>query len=203
MKSQSIKKLTESFAKFPSIGPKQAAKFVFFLLKNREIIDEFIINLKNLKNNVKVCKQCFLKFEDDKSHLCPICQDKNRNQNLICVVENDEDAYIIEQSKIFEGVYHILGGVLNPMKKINSDNLNIKALIKRIEDLKKQNSENNIEVIIATNPTTEGEITRLFLEKELKPFNIKVTHPARGIATGSTIEYIDENTLLNAFKNRK
>jgi len=197
----SINSLIKSFSKFPSIGPRQAAKFVSYLLKNKMLLDEFIKNFENLKIKATICNQCFMNFDKENNNLCPICSDKKRIQNQICVVEENEDIQVIEKTKIFNGLYHVLGGTINPIKKISSTDLTIEMLIKRIKNLQKENIK-NIEIIIATNPTSEGELTRLYLEKELEPFNIKITHLGRGISTGSTLEYIDENTLINAFKNR-
>jgi recombination protein RecR len=146
----------------------------------------------DLKKETKVCKNCFNISEKE---LCEFCSNQKRDRSIVCVVEEAIDIPAIENTKRFSGLYHVLGGVIKPSEDISPDNLNIKELVERIKG-------NRIkEIIIATNPNTEGETTALYLAKTLKPFNIKVTRLARGLSTGSDLEYADEMTICRRNDN--
>jgi recombination protein RecR len=189
---KSFQKLIDHFASLPSVGPKMAERLVLYLFKkDLDNINDFAESLKNLKANIRSCKQCFNISEND---LCLICSDKKRDSNLICVVEDPLDIIALEKTRLFRGLYHVLGGNISSQ---NNDNLKINELIKRLK-----NSEVT-EVLLATNPTTEGEATALYLARLIKPLNIKTTRLARGLPTGGDIEYADEATLTGAIQGRK
>ena len=155
------------------------------------MLEGFSESLGNLKNNLKYCQKCFNISEDT---LCEICASQSRQQKIICVVEEPLDAIAIEKTKRFNGLYHVLGGVITSFQENNQ--LKISELEKRISD------ENIEEVIIATNPTTEGDATALYLAKNLRKYSIKITRLARGLSTGGDLEYADEITLGSALNNR-
>lgn len=191
---KSFKKLIDHFSSLPSIGPKHAERLVLYLFKqDEEKLLDFSETLKNIKINLSFCKKCWNISEGD---LCEICLDKKRDQKTICVVEEPLDIIAIERTKKYTGLYHVLGGVIEPGKNGNGS-LKFEELEKRIKD------ENIEEVILATNPTTEGDATALYIARLLKPLEIKTTRLARGLSTGGDIEYADEITLGSAILNRK
>ncbi len=186
-----FQKLIDNFSSLPSVGPKMAERLVLFLFKqNEEKINEFADNLKKLKQ-LKHCKKCFNISENDK---CTICLNTQREQSAICVVEDSLDIISIERTGIYKGVYFVLGGTIESDK----ENLKISQLLERVSD------EKPTEIIIATNPTTEGDLTALYLKRKLQDFkNLKITRLGRGLSTGGDIEYADEITLTSALTNRK
>ena len=189
---KSFQRLIDHFASLPSIGPKLAERLVLYLWKqDKEKLEDFGERLKSLKNNIKFCKQCFNIAEKD---LCLICADRKRDQSIICVVEEPLDIIAIEKTGKMRGLYHVLGG--NITAQINTG-LKINELKNRLKDKVVK------EIIIATNPTTEGEATALYLARLIKPFQIKTTRLARGLPTGGDIEYADEATLTGAIEGRK
>ena len=195
----SIQKLIDLFSKFPTVGPKTAARFVFYLLKSdKEEVDELIFSISNLKRNIKTCSSCFSSFESNSNELCEICSDDSRDKNLLCIVEKEIDLKTLERIKKYKGRYFILGGVISHLKKEGKKEIRTKKLKKRI----RQNPEIK-EIIIATNSTAEGEATALYLERELKGFNKKITRLARGLPIGGELEYADEETLKSALEDRK
>jgi recombination protein RecR len=195
MYPKSFKKLIDNFSALPSIGPKMAERLVLFLFKeDSQKLSDFAKSLEDFKKNLRHCKKCWNISEEE---FCTICKDSSRDQKSICVVEDALDVFAIERTKKYDGLYHVLGGVLNPTKTVGSDNLHFKDLEKRIT------AEKITEVILATNPTTEGDATALYLMRILKPLEIKVTRFARGLSTGADIEHADELTLSSAILNRK
>jgi recombination protein RecR len=187
-----FQKLIDHFASLPSIGPKLAERLVLYLWKqDKEKLDDFGERLKSLKNNIRFCKNCFNIAEND---LCAICADRRRDQGIICVVEDPLDIISIEKTRLMRGFYHVLGGTIAPA---NGSELKINELKNRLK------SGEVKEVIIATNPTTEGEATALYLARLIKPLNIKTTRLARGLPTGGDIEYADEATLGGAIEGRR
>jgi recombination protein RecR len=191
---KSFQKLIDHFASLPSVGPKMAERLVLHLFKqDQEKLDDFSDTLKDLKTKIGFCTQCFNISENG---FCAICQDKKRDASIICVVEDPLDVISIEKTRQMRGLYHVLGGTLNaPADKNNQ--LKIKELLSRLK------KEKIAEVIIATNPTTEGEATALYLARFIRPLNIKTTRLARGLPTGGDIEYADEVTLRGAIEGRK
>jgi len=198
MHPEPIKKLISLFSKLPTIGPRTAARFVFHLVKvPQEELDELADAIKDIKKDIKICSSCFNTFDSlTKSKICPICSNKGRDKELLCIIEKETDLITIENTKTYKGAYFILGGTIN-LKRDNQEQI-------RIEELKKKIEKNGFkEIIIATNPTTEGEATRLLIERELKLFNIKITHLGRGLPIGGELEYADAQTLESAFQGRK
>ena len=190
-----IQDLITEFSKLPGIGPRTATRFVFSLLKRPDYDCELLGHaVLNLKKKTNICKNCFNISEKE---LCEFCSNQKRDRSGVCIVEEATDIPTIENTKQFNGLYHVLGGVIRPSKGVGPDNLNIKELIERIKG-------NGIkEIIIATNPNTEGETTALYLVKTLKAFDIKITRLARGLSTGSDLEYADEMTITSALAGRK
>ncbi len=195
----SIKKLTDLFSKFPTIGPRTARRFVFYLIgQPKEKIDELIVALESLKNAVKICQRCFNPFEGE-TPTCQICANPTRNQTLLCVVEKESDLISIESTGKYQGLYFILGGTITARRP---DGAHL-----RLEQLKKRVHQSNItEIIIAINLTPEGRATSVLVKralKELPNFTGKITHLATGLPIGSELEYADEETLEQAFEGRK
>ena len=196
MYPKSIQNLITEFSKLPGIGPRTAARFAFSLLRKSKSDLELLSNaIIKLKEETKICKNCFNISEED---LCEFCSNVKRDRSLVCVVEEAINIPAIENTKQFTGLYHVLGGVIRPNEGIGPNDLKIKELIERIRN-------NGIkEIIIATNPNTEGETTALYLVKALKPYeNIKITRLARGMSTGSDLEYADEMTISSALAGRR
>jgi recombination protein RecR len=192
---KSIENLINEFKKLPGIGPKSARRIVYFLLKvSPKDISRFAQTLIELKEKVKFCKICFNLSEDD---ICLICNDNIRDQKKICVVEEVSDVAIIEGTGEYRGLYHVLGGLLSPIENIGPDEIRISELLERI------NSNKVEEVIIALNPTVEGESTATYLKNIFKPLGIKITKLASGLPVGGNIEYADEITLGRAISDRK
>jgi recombination protein RecR len=201
MHPPSIQKLINLFSKFPSIGPKTAARFVFYLLKMEEKeIKELVNAISEMKEKVRLCDSCFKPFEDElnKNKLCEICKDPRRNKAIICLVENETDLISIEKTKKYQGLYFILGGNVSALRKADFKKLRTEELLQKIK-----NSNPPQEIIIALNPTIDGEATILYLERKLKPFNLKITRLGRGLPVGGEMEYADQETLASALENRR
>ena len=195
-----IQKLIDLFAKFPTVGPRTAARFVFYLLKTeKENIDNLVFSISNLKNKIKNCKSCFSLFESSsEGKLCEICSNPGRDKTILCIIEKETDLMAIERIKKYKGLYFVLGGLIPVMKRKNIKEIRKEELKQRIE-----NHPEIKEVIIAIDSTVKGEATTLYLERLLKPLNLKITRLARGLPVGGELEYADEETLLNALEGRK
>lgn len=192
MYPKSFQKLIKNFSSLPSIGPKHAERLVLFLFKkNSDDIKEFAENLLEIKN-LRFCKKCHNISEGEQ---CQICSDKKRDRSMVCVVEDAMDVISIERTRVYQGVYHVLGGVMTATEKDSS--LKIPELLDRIQ------KENIKEVILATNPTTEGDTTALYLKRKISPLGVKISRLGRGLSTGADLEYADELTLSEALTNRK
>ncbi len=191
----SLERVINEFGKLPGIGPKTAQRLGFYLLK-KDAIDIAGLSdaVAGLKTDITFCKECHNMAETDP---CSICADQNRDHTIICIVEEPLDAIAIDRTGTFKGVFHILGGVLNPMEGIGAEQLNINSLRDRIPKLGVK------EIIIATNPSLEGETTSMHLSKMLKDFEIKVTRIARGLPMGGDLEYADDITLSRALEGRR
>jgi recombination protein RecR len=186
--------LIDSLVLLPGIGRRSAERIVFHLLKTtREEVLKLASLLTAVKENVFFCEVCH-NFADSK--LCHICSDPGRDRGMICVVEDPKDVISIEKTGSYYGVYHVLLGALSPLEGIGPREIQIPDFLRRIKD------EPVREVVLATNPNTEGETTALYLAKMLKPFKVKVTRIARGIPVGSHIEYADQATLSRALQGR-
>lgn len=192
---KSFKKLIDNFAALPSIGPKMAERLVLFLFKqDTQKLLNFAKSLEDFKKNLRHCKKCFNISEEE---FCAICKDSLRDQKTLCVVEDALDVFAIEKTKKYNGLYHVLGGTLDPIKTAEIKNL-------RFADLEKKVAAEKIkEIILATNPTTEGDATALYIARFLKPYAVRITRFARGLSTGADIEHADELTLSSAIMNRK
>lgn len=204
MYSDSIEKLIKHFSKFPTVGPRTAARFAFYLLKApKEEIKGLIEAIQNLQKEVKLCSFCFKPFEG-KGNLCEICSDTTRERDKVCIVEKETDLESLEKIKRYKGLYFILGGTLSLLKKKESQ-LRERELIERLKDPVAFHLFNASfkEVILATNPTPEGEATALYIERKIKPLNIKITKLGRGLPRGGELEYADEETLEQSFEGRK
>ena len=194
MFSPDINNLIELFSKFPGIGPRQAARFVFYLFnKSQAELDELADKIKEIPKQFHACPLC-LTITEKSAALCPICRDQQRNKEKLCVVEKDYDIQNIENAHIYDGLYFVIGKI-----DITDDQPN--ALIKKLMETIK-NNKNLMEIIIALNPTTKGDAATMYIEKELKNSGKKISRLGRGLPFGGEIEYADEITLANAFKNR-
>ena len=190
----SIQNLIDHFAKLPSVGPKTAERYVFYLLKaHPEWLQGFAQAIAELKEKTTVCRTCLSLAESDP---CSICSDKKRNQALVCLVAETRDLLAIEETKQYNGLYFVLGGVINTIEGVKPEQLNIKPLVARIKQ------KGLKEIILAFNPDLEGETTVLYLAKLFKPSKIKITRLAKGLPMGADLEYADEITLAHALKYR-
>lgn len=199
MRSPLIQSLIKQLSKFPTVGPRTAGRFVYHLIHApKEEISEFIAVLSNLKEQVKICSFCFYPFEGEHNH-CEICSTMNRDRTKLCIVEKEADLESLERIKIYKGLYFVLGGTVSPLRKDLTEKLRGKELALRIKNADPQFTE----VIVATNPTSEGEVTARYLEELIRPFNISFSRLGRGLPIGGELEYADEETLLNALENRK
>jgi recombination protein RecR len=184
--------LIEELSRLPGIGRKTATRLAFHLLKVQDHHAENLANaILQMKKKVHLCPICFNLTEHE---TCNICSDVNRNKDQICVVEDSESLMMIEKTNQFDGVYHVLGGVISPLDGIGAEDLNIKSLLARLESVN--------EIILALNPSTEGEATTIYLARLIKPLHIKVTRLARGIPLGGHLEFVDELTLTKALQAR-
>ena len=190
----SLGELINIFSKLPSLGPRSARRIVLYLLKNKEkIIPTLITTIENVKSELSYCHLC---GNVDVINPCNICADDKRTNGKICIVEDIGDLWAIEKSKAFNGTYHVLGGVLSAMDGVGPDQLNIVSLLKRLE------SGSVKEVIIATNATTEGQITGQYIADECSKFQILITRLAQGIPIGGELDLLDYNTMSTAFTSR-
>lgn len=188
-----FEKLIKNFSSLPSIGQKMAERLVLYLFKkDKETLLEFAKNIENIAD-LHQCRECFHVCEKE---LCEICQSKNRDTSIICVVEDALDVISIERTGLYKGLYHVLGGVLEVGKNTQTEVLTISQLLARVKNKQPE------EIIIATNPTAEGDMTALYLRRKLREFPVIVSRLARGLSTGGDIEYADEETLSGALGNR-
>ncbi|MDY0027698.1 MAG: recombination mediator RecR [Candidatus Humimicrobiaceae bacterium] len=192
---KSIENLINEFKKLPGIGPKSARRIAYFLLK---LPDDDILKLSRsiveMKEKVKFCSQCYGLSEED---VCYICRDESRDRKKICIVEEAGDVAIIEKTGEYRGLYHVLGGLLSPIENIGPSEIRIPALLSRVK-------KNDVdEIIIALNPTVEGESTTVYLKKILQPLGIKITRLASGLPVGGNLEYADEITIGRAISERR
>ncbi len=221
-----LQSLIDDLCRFPGVGPKTAIRYLFHLLTlNEDELRNFGEKIKNLTKSTKTCSVCFNFSQKD---LCAICADPNRDKSVLCVVATPQDLNVVESTGEFKGVYHVLGGILNPLEGVTADKLKIKELQKRIENPPAGRGVK--EIILALNPDMQGETTMLYLNKIIKSAlpgvgaadlsakvltkaegergvktasTIKITRLARGLPVGGTVEYADEVTLSDALKDRK
>lgn len=213
MYPRSIQKLIDLFSKFPGVGPKTAARFVFYLtMQDKEELEGLAEAIGRLKTSLKICTFCLRFFDAStgstqggKGSLCDICSNGSRNKTLLCIVEKETDLVSIENSKAYNGLYFILGGAVVGLKKEDLEKLKIQDLIERIKAPAGLGltGASFKEIVLAINPTVEGEATILFLERKLKDLNKKITRLGRGLPMGGELEYADRETLFSAFKSRR
>ncbi len=186
--------LTEQFAKLPGIGMKSAARLAYHVMSMEAAdVEAFAQALLNARKTVHFCRCC--ENLTDKE-LCPVCEDDTRDKSIICVVETPKDISAFERTGEYQGVYHVLHGLISPLKNVLPDDLKIRSLVERV----RQGGVN--EVIMATNPTVEGDATAAYISQLLKPLGVKVTRLAFGLPVGGMLEYADEVTLYKALENR-
>ena len=191
-----VERLIEAFARLPGIGPKTASRLTFYLLRAPESESlELSEALREMKANTILCKRCFNISMSDAA-LCMICADGGRRANQVCVVEEPLDVMAIERTGIFGGTYHVLHGALSPVEGIGPDDLRLNELFNRIIP------EGVEELIVATNPTLEGEATAMYIKNHLEGKDLKLTRLARGLPSGGDLEYADQNTLSQALEGR-
>lgn len=193
-----LQNLIDSFERLPGIGPKTAQRLTYYLLHvPQEELDKFSSAVVSLKKDTVICSICFSVGETDP---CNICSDDKREKSLICVVEQPLDVLAIEKGGRYQGVYHVLHGKIDPLNNIGPDEIYIADLVSRVKNME----DENIEVILATNPTMEGEATAMYISRQLKTKNadLKVTRIGRGLPVGADLEYADEITLRNAMEGR-
>jgi recombination protein RecR len=193
----SLEKVINEFSKLPGIGPKSAQRLAFYLLKKDNIdLNNLSGAISSLKAGVTFCSNCHNMADSDP---CLTCTDQNRDHSLVCIVEEPMDALAIDKTNQFKGVFHVLGGVLNPMEGIGPEALQISSLLQRME------KQNISEIIIATNPSLEGETTSMYISKLIKGrfSQVKISRIARGLPMGGDLEYADDLTLMRALEGRK
>lgn len=192
---ESLQKLAEQFGKLPGVGRKSAMRMAFSLLQLDELeVAEFASAMLEAKEKIHECPICGNLTDEE---LCYVCSDETRDRSILCVVEDVKAVLSIEKVREFRGVYHVLHGVISPINGITPDKIRLKELITRVGEDEIQ------EVIVATNPTPDGEVTAMYISKYLKPLGVKVTRLAYGIPVGSDLEYADEVTLSRAIEGRR
>ncbi|MFC1865231.1 recombination mediator RecR [Chloroflexota bacterium] len=193
--TDSVGRLIQELSKLPGIGPKSAQRLTYYLLRTPDEQSKYLAeSILSLRQNTQLCSCCF-NIAD--SNLCPICHNAKRERSQICVVEQPQDILAIEHIGVFKGLYHVLHGAISPTEGIGTENIKIKELLERL------NGSLVEEVIIATNPTLEGEQTSMYLQKIISPMGIKVTRLARGLPFGTELEYADDVTLTHALEGRQ
>lgn len=191
---KAVTRLVEELEKLPGIGPKTAQRLTFYLLHVPQIeLDKFSEAVGGLKRNTKICSLCFNVDEVDP---CSICEDGSRNKDQICVVEEPLDIVALEASGAYKGLYHVLHGAISPLNNIGPNELHLRELLPRVKNGKIH------EIILATNPTMEGEATAMYLKKLLEKIKLKLTRIGRGLPVGGDMQYADSVTLVNALKGR-
>lgn len=193
--SELLQKAVDQFSTLPGIGKKSALRMALFMLRQpKENVELFASSLVNLAQNVRYCSECNMISD---SPLCPICSDRRRNRGIICVVESVRDVLSIENTQTYNGLYHVLGGIISPMDGVGPSDLPIAELEKRIEGGEVK------EVVLALSTSMEGETTSYFIYNRLKKYDINITAIARGVAFGDDLEYTDELTLAKSIENRQ
>ncbi len=192
--SSLLENAVNEFAKLPGIGKKTALRLVLHLIKQKENeVVYFSETIAAMRKEIKFCKRC---FNISDSHLCNICSNSMRRQDIICVVESIRDVIAIESTQQFNGTYHVLGGIISPLDGVGPEQLNIESLVNRVADEKTQ------EIIFALNPNIQGDTTIYYIGRKLKETTLKITTIARGISFGGELEYADEMTLAKSISNR-
>ena len=190
-----LQRLIDEFRRLPGIGQKSAQRLAFYVLRSpRDQAAALAAALTDVKDNLGVCAEC---NNISDAELCPYCRDSNRDHSQICVVEEPHNILPVESTRQFEGLYHVLHGSISPLRGMGPEKLRIKNLLSRIE------ADGVKEIILATNPTVEGEATAVYLSRLLKPLGVKVTRIAMGVPVGSDLDFADEVTMLKSLENRR
>lgn len=190
-----MERLTEQFARLPGIGGKTAQRLAFYMLSRPEDEAEAFANaILDAKRTVRLCPICQNLTDQD---LCSICADSERDHSKICVVAEPKDVVAMERAREYQGVYHVLHGVISPLNHVGPDDIRLRELLMRVGEAEVE------EIIMATNPDTEGEATAMYISRLLRPMGVRVTRLAYGIPVGSQLEYADEVTLLRALEGRR
>jgi recombination protein RecR len=189
-----LENAVNEFARLPGIGKKTALRLVLHLVRQEaSSVQSFGETILKMRQEIRFCKRCFNIADNE---ICSICANPSRKQDIICVVENIRDVIAIESTQQFNGVYHVLGGIISPLDGIGPDELNIEMLVTRVKN------EDSRELIFALNPTIQGDTTIYYIQKRLQPHSLTITTIARGIAFGGELEYADEMTLARSLQNR-
>jgi recombination protein RecR len=192
--AQPITRLIQELARLPGIGEKTASRLALHILRSsRENAEALARAILEVKEKIRLCSRCFNLTDQD---LCRICQDARRNQETVCVVSGPEDLMALERSGVYQGLYHVLHGVLSPLEGVGPQDLRLEELLARLREGKIK------EAILATNPSVEGEATAQYLSQAIKPLGVKVTRIARGVPMGGDLQYIDQVTLSKSLENR-
>ena len=194
---KSVDRLVAALKRLPGIGPKQAERLTIHLLRSpRAETDNLVEALREAKAALRFCARC---GDMTDAEICKICSDPGRDQSAICVVEEPQDVAALERTRAFSGLYHVLHGSLSPLEGVGPDKIKVRELVERVR------ASNGAvkEVVIATDPDTEGEATAIYLGQQLKPFPVKVTRIAHGVPLGGDLDYIDERTLSHALSGRR
>ena len=199
---KSVRNLILAFERLPGVGPKSAARLVFYLLNTpKAYVMDLAKLLVEFKDETKICRECFSVSDKE---TCPICKDVKRNKKIVCVVEKAIDVMAVEALGGFNGVYHVLGGVINPLDHVGPEDLKIFELIEKIKKFSNDGIDlSKVEVILATNPTMEGEATALYIKKKLEGLEVKITRIGSGLPMGADLEYADQATLSRALDGRR
>ena len=193
--TESVARVIDEFAKLPGIGRKSAERLVYHILRvNKTEAIGLADAIRAVRENVSYCKDCFNLAEED---LCSICQDPKRDRGLLCVLEQPRDLMALEQSSVFNGLYHVLLGRITPLESIGPEQLTIDRLVQRVQE------GNFREIVMATNPTVEGDGTALYIANVLADYPVKITRLARGITTGSVLEFTNKEILADAMSGRQ
>jgi len=190
-----LENLINELSKLPGIGKRSASKLAFHAIRNKEDSKKLSSALSEACDNICMCEIC---HNYTSSYTCSICSNKRREENIICIVEDPSDLWAVEKTGAFKGSYHVLHGLISPLAGIGPDDLKLNTLIKRIGAFSSE-----IEVILAMNPTVEGEATSMYIKKILEPFDVKITKIAFGVPMGSDLEYVDKLTLSRALEHRR
>jgi recombination protein RecR len=193
--AEPLARLIQEFKRLPGIGQKSAQRLAFHVLRSpRESAEQLAQALLDVKDKLGLCEVC---NNISDAELCPFCRDAGRDQSVLCVVEEPHNIIAIETTRQYSGLYHVLHGSISPLRGIGPEQLKIHSLLRRLE------SGETKEIILATNPTVEGEATAAYLSKLLKPLGVKVTRIAMGVPVGSDLEFADEVTIMKSFENRR
>ena len=190
-----LESIIKIFSKMPGLGPRSAQRLVFHLIKKREIIlNQLIFSLENLNNKIKYCEICGNVTLDT---MCEVCSDKSRDNGLVCVVEDISDLWAMNRSGVFNGVFHVLGGLLSPIEGIGPEELKISTLSQRVA------SGSVKEIVLALGATITGQTTANYIFQELEKYSIKITSLAQGVPVGGELDYLDDSTIVAAFNARR